>query len=128
MNTKSKRSSTRFPTFAAYARRYPPDVRKVLEQVRSTIKHAIPKARETISYNIPAFTLDDHVFMYFGAFKKHLGLFPPVRGDEALTRIVAPYAGPKGNLRFPYDQPIPYELIARIARFHARAGGPGKNG
>jgi uncharacterized protein YdhG (YjbR/CyaY superfamily) len=29
---------------------------------------------------------------------------------------LAPYAGEKGNLRFPLDQPIPYDLIARIVK------------
>lgn len=54
--------------------------------------------------------------MYFASYKKHIGLFPPVRGDEKLKRAAAPYAGPKGNLQFPLDEPIPYSLIRRIVK------------
>ncbi len=54
--------------------------------------------------------------MYFAGFKSHIGLFPPVRGNAALAKAVAKYAGPKGNLRFPYDEPLPLALISRIVR------------
>ena len=54
--------------------------------------------------------------MYFAAFKKHIGFYPPVSGDARLQKAVSPYAGEKGNLRFPLDQPIPYGLIARIVK------------
>ena len=50
---------------------------------------------------------------HFGAFKNHLGLFPPVE-DPALLAKAAQYAGPKGNLQFPYIQPLPLELIAAV--------------
>jgi uncharacterized protein YdhG (YjbR/CyaY superfamily) len=43
-----------------------------------------------------------------------------VSGDKALERAVARYAGPKGNLQFPLDEPIPYALIERIARLRVR--------
>lgn len=46
----------------------------------------------------------------------HVRLYPPVRGNAALQKTVAKYAGPKGNLRFPYDEPLPLALIARIVR------------
>jgi hypothetical protein len=42
-----------------------------------------------------------------------------VKGDAALEKAVAPYAGEKGNLRFPIDQKIPYALIARIVKVRA---------
>ena len=38
------------------------------------------------------------------------------RLDEALAR----YRGPKGNLRFPLDEPIPYDLVERIVRLRAK--------
>ena len=46
--------------------------------------------------------------------QNHIGLFPPVKGDPNLVKAAAPYAGEKGNLRFPLDEPIPYDLIKRI--------------
>jgi uncharacterized protein YdhG (YjbR/CyaY superfamily) len=73
---------------------------------------------ETISYGMPAFK-QRRIVVYFAAFKHHIGLYPPVKGDAALEKAVAQYAGEKGNLRFPIDQKIPYALIARIVKVRA---------
>ena len=61
------------------------------------------------------------IVVYFAAFKGHIGLYPPARGDAALEKAVAAYANEKGNLRFPLDRRIPYGLIGRITKFRARA-------
>ena len=55
---------------------------------------------------MPAFE-QGRIIVYFAAFKTHIGMFPPVRGDSKLERALAPYDGPKGNLKFPLDRPIP---------------------
>ncbi len=96
-----------------------PDVRPVLRLIRATIRGAAPDARETISYRIPAFT-QNGALVYFAAFRKHIGFYPPVRGDARLEKAVSPYAGAKGNLRFPLDRPIPYALIERIVKHRVR--------
>ncbi len=95
-----------------------PQAQPILRRVRATIAKAAPDATETISYGIPAFKLR-RIVVYFAAFKHHIGLYPPVKGDAALEKAVAPYAGEKGNLRFPIDRKIPYVLIARIVKFRA---------
>jgi uncharacterized protein YdhG (YjbR/CyaY superfamily) len=97
-----------------------PDARAILEKVRLTIRKAAPEARETISYNIPAFTLSGRTLVYFAAFKQHLGFYPPIKGDAKLRNAIAPYAGEKGNLRFPLDQPIPYRLIKDLVRVRVK--------
>jgi uncharacterized protein YdhG (YjbR/CyaY superfamily) len=101
-----------------YIERFPPDVRQILQKIRTTVAKAVPKAEEKISYRIPAFMLDG-IVIYFAAFKRHIGVFPPVR-DPKLKKEVARYAGPKGNLQFPLSERIPYALIGRIAKARAR--------
>lgn len=64
---------------------------------------------------MPAFTLHG-ILVYFAAFKKHIGMFPPIKGDAKLQAAVAKYAGPKGNLKFPLGAPTPYALVARIVK------------
>lgn len=97
-----------------------PEVRAVLRKLRATIKRAAPpEAAELISYRMPAFRLHG-ILIYFAAFKSHIGVFPPVRGDVKLQAAAAKYAGPKGNLRFPLNAPIPYALVARIVKFRAK--------
>jgi len=103
----------------AYIAGFAPQVRRVLERVRRTIRAAAPGAEEVISYGIPAYRLQG-ILVYFGAFERHIGLYPPIRGDAAIERAVAPYAGEKGNLRFPLDRPIPYGLVTRIVKLRVR--------
>lgn len=96
-----------------YIAAFPPEVREILQRVREIVRKAAPEAEEVISYRMPALK-QDGVLVYFAAFRNHIGLYPPITGDTDIERAVAPYAGEKGNLRFPLDQPIPYDLIARI--------------
>ena len=106
--------------FEGYVAGFPPRVRTILKTIRRTIKAAAPEAEETFSYRMPAFR-QRRILIYFAAFKSHIGLYPPVRGDAKLLRDVAPYVGPKGNLRFPLDAPVPYELIRRIVKARVTA-------
>jgi uncharacterized protein YdhG (YjbR/CyaY superfamily) len=104
----------KFLTIDDYFVSIPAEAKLVLEEIRKVIKAAVPEATETISYHLPAFK-HHKVFIYFAAFKKHIGMYPPVKGDIDLIQKLAPYANEKGNLKFPLNQPIPYELISRIA-------------
>jgi uncharacterized protein YdhG (YjbR/CyaY superfamily) len=100
-------------TIDEYIAAAPAEVQSILKKIRATIRAAAPDAKEVISYRMPAFRMHG-VLVYFAAFKSHIGMYPPVSGDAKLQKEVGPYAGPKGNLRFPLDQPIPYDLIKRI--------------
>lgn len=102
-----------------YIASFPPEVQAILQRVRQVVREAAPEAREVISYRMPALK-QNGILVYFAAFKGHIGLYPPVAGDARLQRALAPYAGEKGNLRFPFDRPIPYELIARITGLRAK--------
>ena len=106
-------------TIDDYIAAFSPDVQTILEKIRATIREAAPQAEEKISYRMPAFTLDG-ILIYFAAFKKHIGIYPPVQGDEKLNKKLARYRGPKGNLQLPLDEPIPYELIRSIVRFRVK--------
>ena len=96
-----------------------PTVQPILRQIRQTIRSAAPTAEEVISYAMPAFR-QGGILVYFAAFKEHIGLYPPVKGDAALMKAIAPYAGPKGNLQFPLDRPVPYKLIERIVKLRVK--------
>jgi len=84
-----------------------------LMAIQAQIEARFPMARRCISYQMPAYR-DGRIFIYFAAFKKHIGIYPPVSEDTALIEALAPYRGPKGNLTFPHDQDLPLALIARV--------------
>jgi uncharacterized protein YdhG (YjbR/CyaY superfamily) len=113
---------TDFKSVDDYLATQPEAVRGVLEQVRATIRKALPDAEEVISYQIPAYKVPGGTALYFAGWKKHYSLYPANRelvaafGDE-----LTPYeVNDKGTIRFPLSQAIPVELIARIAKFRAK--------
>jgi uncharacterized protein YdhG (YjbR/CyaY superfamily) len=102
-----------------YISKFPADVQAILQKVRETISHAAPEAKETISYMMPAFK-QHGILVYFAAWEKHIGMYPPISGNKNLEKAIARYAGPKGNLQFPLDEPIPYDLIERIVKLRVK--------
>ena len=100
----------------AYIAGFPADIRTTLGKIRALIHKTAPGGEERINYRMPAVFVDGRVLAYFAAFKDHIGIFPPARGDAAFMKSIAPYAGPTGNLSFSYDKPMPYELITKVIR------------
>jgi uncharacterized protein YdhG (YjbR/CyaY superfamily) len=112
-------------TIDEYIATFPKDIQEILQKIRATIKNAAPGAQETIKYQMPTFTLEGNL-VYFAAFKKHIGFYPPVKGLLKFKEELAGYEGPKGSLIFPLDKPMPYDLISEIVKFrveenHVRA-------
>ena len=103
----------KFASHDEYIASMPSDVQKILLEVQALVEKALPRAQRCISYSMPAFR-DGRVFLYFAAFKKHIGIYPPVTRDAALILELAQFRGPKGNLSFPLGQPLPMALIERV--------------
>jgi len=87
----------------------------VLAEVRSTIHAALPEAEDAISYNMPTLMIGGRRIVHYAGWKKHVSLYP-MPGDEDLATDLAPYAAGKGTLKFPLDQPVPHDLIARVVQ------------
>lgn len=99
---------------ATYLATLPADRRALIEQVRRVVEAAVPGAERCIAYRMPAYRRGE-VFFYVAVFKKHLGIYPPVSADAALVAELQPWRGPKGNLSFALDTPLPLALIRRVA-------------
>ncbi len=109
----------RFTSHEQYIAAAPEDLRGILREVQARVEAAVPGAERCIGYNMPAYRAG-RIFFYFAAFANHLGVYPPVREDAALVRELSRFRNAKGNLRFPYREPIPHELIGRVAAALAR--------
>lgn len=103
----------------SYISRFPADVQAILQEVREAIRRAAPDAEEVISYQMPA-VRQHGILVYFAAWKEHIGLYPPISGDKAIEKAIARYSGPKGNLQFPLDEPMPLKLIERIVKLRVK--------
>ena len=106
-------------TIDEYIAGYTPDVQKTLQRVRMTIRKAAPDAKETISYQMPAFILNGNL-VYFAGFKNHIGFYPIPTGVEKFKKELAVYKQGKGSVQFPLDNPVPYGLISKIVKFRVK--------
>ena len=102
-------------TIDDYIDTFPAEVQVILHQVRGRIRNALPTADERISYGIPTFTLDGRYLVYFAGWKHHVSVYPVPTGDANFERKIKPYRAGKGTLKFPLAEPIPYDLIERVA-------------
>jgi uncharacterized protein YdhG (YjbR/CyaY superfamily) len=99
-----------------YIAGFPPQTRRILEELRRTIRKAAPRAEERISYRMPAFA-ENGILVWFAAHKNHIGFYPTAGGIQAFRRELAKYAISKGTVQLPMDKPLPLGLIARIVTF-----------
>lgn len=111
--------NTGFASIDEYIASFAPDIQTRLQTLRDTIKAAAPDAVEKISYQMPAFALHGNL-VYFAAWKNHIGFYPGSSvTTEAFKDELAAYAQTKGSIHFPFDSPLPLDLIARIVQQRA---------
>lgn len=109
-------SKVKFLTVDEYILQFPVEVQDVLQKLRAVIKAAAPEAEETISYQMPAFSLNG-VLVYFAAWRDHIGFYPTSSGMNAFKEELSQYKGTKSSIHFPLTKPLPYELISQIVKF-----------
>ncbi|MBE8363912.1 iron chaperone [Leptospira borgpetersenii] len=115
-----------FKSVDDYISRFPEDIRKILEELRSVIRKSAPKAEEKISYQIPAFVFHGNL-VYFAAYKKHIGFYPTSSGIKAFQNELIGYKTSKGAIQFPIDRPLPLKLIAKIVTYRVKENTKVKN-
>ena len=115
-------AKTNFKSVEEYIASQPEAAQSVLERVRSTIRKAVPRAEEVISYQIAAYKLQGRTVLYFAGWKAHYSLYPAnARMVAAFKKDLAPYeVNNKGTIRFPLSEPVPVKLIERLAKFRAK--------
>jgi uncharacterized protein YdhG (YjbR/CyaY superfamily) len=101
---------------AEYISWYAPEIQEKLEQIRQTLRQALPEAKEVISYHMPACKTHE-VLVYFAAAKNHIGFYPTSSGVSEFKKELAQFETSKGAIQIPYNQEIPLELISQIAQF-----------
>jgi uncharacterized protein YdhG (YjbR/CyaY superfamily) len=105
-----------------YIAQFEPEIRDRLNVLRQLFFEVHPETKESIRYNMPAFTVGKH-HLYFAAYKKHIGFYP-VYGLPEIEDQITPYRakGTKDSLHFLHNKPLPVELIREIVRLKERKG------
>ena len=112
-------SRRQFKTMDEYINTFPEDVRRILIELRQTIKEVAPDAEETINYQIPTFTLNGNL-VHFAAFENHIGFYPAPSGMEAFKKELSGYKSAKGSVQFPIHEPLPLLLIRKIVEYRVK--------
>lgn len=110
-----------FETVDDYIASQPIEVQKVLKELRSYIKEAVPEAVELLNYKVPAFNLiangkRDQQIMIAG-YAKFVGFYPFPTTMEAFADELKDYKKGKGSVQFPLGQPLPKDLIIKMVKF-----------
>lgn len=100
---------------AGYLDEAPEPQRTTLLALRSTLRELLPDADETLSYGMPTFVVRGRSVAGYAWATRHCSYYP--HSGAVLTELAAlldGYDWSKGTLRFPVDEPLPRELVARL--------------
>src|ERR1700679_3697373 len=111
----------KFETVDEYIAAQRETVHAILQRVRATILKALPGAEETISYNMPTYTLRGNFIIHFAAWKRHFSLYPAsAKLIWSFKKELAAAALIKNTIRFSLAEPVPTALIERITKFRVK--------
>ena len=102
-----------------YIAGFPKETQRLLGQLRAVIRKAAPDEEETISYQIPTFTLKGNL-VHFAAYKNHIGFYPTPSAIQAFKKELSSFKGAKGSVQFPIGKSLPLELVRKIVRFRVK--------
>lgn|SRR5690348_4572019 len=114
-----KAGSLKYKTVDEYFSHQSVHAQKKMEQLRNTIKKAVPEAEEIISYNIPAYRLQG-MLVFFAAYKNHIGFYPTSSGIVNFKKELSKYKTSRGAVQFPIDEPMPLNLVRKIVKFRVK--------
>lgn len=112
------------PTFATiddYITSQPKETQIVLEELRSIIKEAAPGAEEIINYKIPSFRLvpkgKSNQQIMMAGYAKYVSFYPFPTTVAKFADELKEYKQGKGSVQFPFNKPLPKDLIIRMVKF-----------
>ena len=103
-----------------YIHQFPDETQNILSKIRTIIKEHAPDAEELIAYGMPGYKTNKKPLVYFAAFKNHIGFYATPSGHTEFKDELSKYKQGKGSVQFPLEQPIPYNLIARMVKFRVK--------
>ena len=114
-------SPVQFRNVSEYIAAQPATSRPLLRRVRATIRKALPRAKEEIHFDMPAYRLPRGGLVHFAGWTKQWSMYGVTPALVAeLGDALAPYDVEKGTIRFSLKEPVPVELVTRFVKFAAR--------
>jgi uncharacterized protein YdhG (YjbR/CyaY superfamily) len=112
-------ASKRPTTIADYIRAAPREGQPHLRRLYAILKSVAPEAEEAIKWGTPFFVEPRFLFA-FSAHKTHCNFAPIAAALEAFRKQLEKHKTTRGSLQIFYDQPLPGDLIRKIAEYSLR--------
>jgi len=109
---------TKPTTVDEYLAAAPPAAQEHLRELRALLREVVPQATEAVKWGSPVFE-EKRILFAYTAFKSHLNFMPTRSTLERFREDLAGYTTGKDTIQFPYDKPLPKELIRKIAAYRA---------
>ena len=93
-----------------------PEARAHLREMYRILKSVAPEGTEAIKWGVPLFW-EGGVLFGFAAYKAHVSFGPGEAAMKHFAKELTKYKTGKGTMQIPYDQPVPEDLIRRIAEY-----------
>ena len=103
-------------TIEGYIEEASPEARPHLHQLYAILKSVAPDGTGAIKWGVPVFW-ERRMLFGFAAYKAHVSFGPGEAAMKRFSRELEKYKTGKGTMQIPYDQPIPEDLIRRIAEY-----------
>jgi uncharacterized protein YdhG (YjbR/CyaY superfamily) len=107
-------ASKRPATIAEYIRAAPREGQPHLRRLYAVLKSVAPDADEAIKWGTPFFVEPRFLFA-FSAHKAHCNFTPTPAGLKPFRKELEKHRTTKGMLQISYDNPLPEDLIRKIA-------------
>lgn len=105
-------------TVEEYIEAAPKEAREKLQELRTILKKVAPDATEALKWGSPVLEGKRILFAY-AAYKSHMNFMPTGPALEPFKEELKEYKTGKDSIQFPYDKPLPKELIQKIAAYRA---------
>jgi uncharacterized protein YdhG (YjbR/CyaY superfamily) len=112
-------TKTRPKTIDEYIRASPREVQTKLREMRACIRAAAPEAKESLKWNMPAFSYR-RILVTFAAFKNHIGFYPTSSAVTAFAKELSKFSTARGTIQFPLEKPLPLSLVRKITAFRVK--------
>ena len=112
-------ASKRPTTIAEYIRAAPREGQPHLRRLYAILKSVAPEAEEAIKWGTPFFVEPRFLFA-FSAHKAHCNFAPTPAALEAFRKELEKHKTTKNYLQIPYNEPLPEDLIRKIAKYRLR--------
>ncbi len=94
----------------------PEETQGKLKELRKTILETVPEAEESISYGLSAYKYKGKPLIYFGIWKKHIGIYALPANIDEYKEELKKYVTSKGAIQIPLDEKLPIPMIKKLIK------------